>query len=86
MNSNVQECVWFTWWFLFSVRYSRIYRVYHKKHETLCTNLPIHNYFNRINNRLMFQIKDAFKLELQAPKAMKIFATSYKLIDKTKSR
>ena len=34
----------------------------------------------------MFKIKDAFKLELQAPKTMKIFATSYKLIDKTKSR
>ena len=29
-----------------------------KKHETLATVPPIHVYINRINNRLVFKIKD----------------------------
>ena len=29
-----------------------------KKHETLATIPPIHVYINRINNRLVFKIKD----------------------------
>ena len=35
-----------------------------KKHEALTTNPPIHVYINRINNRLVFKIKDGYKLEL----------------------
>ena len=35
-----------------------------KKHETLTTSPPIHVCINRINDRLMFQIKDGYKLEL----------------------
>ena len=38
-----------------------------KKHETLTTIPPIHVYINRINNRLLFKIKDGSKLELQKP-------------------
>ena len=37
--------------------YSRVYRIYHKKHETLSINPPIHIYINRINDRLAFKIK-----------------------------
>ena len=33
-----------------------------KKHETLTTIPPIHVYINRINNRLVFRIKDEYKL------------------------
>ena len=33
--------------------------------ETLKTILPIHVYINRINNSLVFKIKDGHKLELQ---------------------
>ena len=36
-----------------------------KKHETLAAISPIHLYINRINNRLVFKIKDGYKLELQ---------------------
>ena len=36
-----------------------------KKHETLTTIPPIHVYINGINNRLVFKIKDGYKLELQ---------------------
>ena len=42
-----------------------------KKHETLATISPIHVYINRINNRLMFKIKDGYKLELQIPEKKK---------------
>ena len=57
-----------------------------KKHETLTTNPPIHVYINRISNRLVFEIKDEYKLELQTPKTMKLFDSIKKLIDKTKNR
>ena len=35
-----------------------IIRVHHKEHETLPTNPPTHIYINRINNRLLFKVKD----------------------------
>ena len=35
-----------------------------KKHETLTKIPPIHVYINVINNRLVFKIKDGYKLEL----------------------
>ena len=38
-----------------------------KKHETLTAIPPIHVYINRINNRLVFKIKDGYKLGLQTP-------------------
>ena len=56
-----------------------------KKNETLTTIPPIHVYINRINNRLVFKIKDGYKLELQTPKTMKLFGSTKKLIEKTKN-
>ena len=56
-----------------------------KKHETLPINPPIHIYVNRINNRLVFEIKDGYKLELQTLETMKLFGSTKKLIDKTKN-
>ena len=56
-----------------------------KKHETLTTVPPIHVYINRINNRLVFKIKDVYKLELQTPGTMKLFGSTKKLINKTKN-
>ena len=44
-----------------------------KKCETLTTIPSIHVYINRINNRLVFKIKDGYKLELQTPETMKLF-------------
>ena len=49
-----------------------------KKYETLPTNPPIHIYINRINNRLVFKIKDGYKLELQTPETMKLFGCTKK--------
>ena len=57
-----------------------------KKHKTLKTIPPVHVYINRINNRLVFNIKDRYKLELQTPETMELFGSTKKLIDKTKNR
>ena len=56
-----------------------------KKHEILTTIPPIHVYINRINNRLVFKIKDGYKLELEIPGTMKLFGSKkIKIKDKTK--
>ena len=49
-----------------------------KKHETLSTKSPIHIYINRINNKLVFKIKDGYKLELQTDETMKLFGSTKK--------
>ena len=54
--------------------------IYHKKHETLLINPPYDIYILRINNRLVFKIKDEYKLEIQAPATMKLFGSTKKLI------
>ena len=46
-----------------------------KKHETLTTIPPIHVCINKINNRLVFKIKDGYKLELQTRETMKLFGS-----------
>ena len=74
-----------TRWFLFCVRYSRLYWIYIKIHETLTKIPPIHVYINRINNRLVFKIKDGYELELETPETIKLFGSREKLIDKTKN-
>ena len=55
-----------------------------KKHETLTTIPPIHVYISRINNRMVFKIKDGYKLQLQTPEAIKLFGSTKTLIDKKK--
>ena len=47
---------------------------------------PIYIYINVINNRLVFKIKDGYKLELQTPETMKLFGSKKKLINKTKKK
>ena len=47
-----------------------------KKHETLTTIPHLHVYINRINNRLVFKIKDGYNLELQTPETMKLFGST----------
>ena len=49
-----------------------------KRHQTLTTIPPIHVYINRINNRLVFEIKDGYKLELKTPETMKLFGSTRK--------
>ena len=49
-----------------------------KKYEPLSTNLPINIYINRINNRLVFKIKDVCKLQLQTLDTMQLFVGTKK--------
>ena len=55
-----------------------------KKYETLITIPPIYVYINIINNRLVFKIKDGYKLELQTPETMNLFDSTKNSIDETK--
>ena len=57
-----------------------------KKHERLTTIPPIYVYINRVNNRLVFKIKDGYELELQTPETMKLFGSTKKIIDIMKKR
>ena len=57
-----------------------------KEDETLTSIPPIYVYINRINNRLVFEIKDGKKLELQTPEIMNLFGSVKKFMDKTKNR
>ena len=57
-----------------------------KKHETLTAIPLIHVYLNRINNRLVFKIKDGSRLELQTHETMKLLGSTKKLVDKRKNR
>ena len=51
----------------------------------LLTVIPIiHVYVNRINHKLVFEIKNGYKLELQTPESRKLFSSIKELIDKIK--
>ena len=50
-------------------------------HETLNTIPPFHVYINTIDNRLVFKIKDGYRIELQTPETIKLFGSTKKLID-----
>ena len=49
-----------------------------KKHETL-TTVPLIHYMNRINNKLVFKRKDAYKLGVQTPEIIKLFGSTKKI-------
>ena len=51
--------------------------------KILPNNCPIHIYTNRIDNRLVFKIKDWYKKESQSPETIKLFDRTKKSIDKT---
>ena len=55
-----------------------------KKHETLTKNLPVQIYRNKIENRIVFQIKIGCKLELLSPKTMKLLGSAKKDDNKDK--
>ena len=55
-----------------------------EKHGNINKIPPVHVYINRVNNRLVFKIKDAYRLELQTPERKKLFNSTKILTDKTK--
>ena len=56
-----------------------------KKYETLTENPPIQIYPNKIKNRIIFKIKNGYKLELLTPETMKLLGSTHKDFDKDKN-
>ena len=55
-----------------------------KNHETLIRSPPIHIYIKRINNGLVFKMKDGYNLKLQTPETIKLLGSTKILADKKK--
>ena len=55
------------------------------KHETLTKNPSIQIYSNKIKNRIIFKIKNCYKLELLTPETMKLLGSTKKVVDKDKN-
>ena len=49
-----------------------------KNHETLIENPPVQIYPNIIKNRIIFQIKTGYKLEMLTPETMKLLGSTKK--------
>ena len=56
-----------------------------KKHETIADVSPVLIYVNEINNRIVFKIKSAYKLELLLKETMKLLGSTSNSIDKDKN-
>ena len=56
-----------------------------KKHETLTDNPSIKIYSNKIKNRIVFKIKNGYKLELLTPETMKLLGSTKNVVDKDKN-
>ena len=56
-----------------------------KKHVILTDNPSIKIYSNKIKNRIVFKIKNGYKLELITPETMKLLGSTKKVADKDKN-
>ena len=56
-----------------------------KKHETLSENPLLQIYPNKIKNRIIFKIKNGYKLELLTPETTKLLGSTKKDVDKDKN-
>ena len=56
-----------------------------KKHETITDVSPVLIYVNEINNRIVFEIKSGYKLEILLKETMKLLASMSNSIDKDKN-
>ena len=56
-----------------------------KKHETITRNSPIQIYPNKIKNRIVFEIKTGYKLELLTPETKKLLGSTKKDVDSDKN-
>ena len=56
-----------------------------KKHETIGENAPILIYANTINNRIVFEIRSGYKLELLSKETMKLLGSTSSIIDADKN-
>ena len=56
-----------------------------KKHETLTDNPSIKIYSNKIKNRIVFKIKNGYKIELLTPETMTLLGSTKNVVDKYKN-
>ena len=56
-----------------------------KKHETFAENPPVQIYPNKIKNRIVFEIKTGYKLELLTPETMKLLESGKKTLTMIKT-
>ena len=56
-----------------------------KNHKKLPFNPAFFIYINKMDDRVMFIIKNAYQPELQTPETMKLFGSTQKLTGKTKT-
>ena len=52
-----------------------------KKHVILTDNLSIKIYSNKNKNRIVFKLKNGYKLELLTPETMKLLGSTKKVVD-----
>ena len=57
---------------------------YIKNHETIADNPPVQIYTNKIKNRIVFEIKTYYKLELSSSETMKLLGSTKKDVDQDK--
>ena len=55
-----------------------------KKHETITNNPPVQIYTNKLKNRIVFEIKTGYKLELLSPDTVKLLGSTKKDIAQDK--
>ena len=56
-----------------------------KKYKTIGENAPILIYANTINNRIVFEIKSGYKLELLSKQTMKLLGSTSSITDADKN-
>ena len=56
-----------------------------KKHETLTQNPPVRIFPNKIKNRIVFEIKTGYRLELLIPETMRLLGSTKKDVDVNKN-
>ena len=56
-----------------------------KKHETLTQNPPVQIFPNKIKNRIVFEIKTGYRLELLIPETMRLLGSTKKDVDVNKN-
>ena len=56
-----------------------------KKHETLTDKASIKIYSNKIKHRIVFKVKNCYKLELLTPETIKLLGSTKNVVDKDKN-
>ena len=64
--------IWSSWRIIFCIRYSELFWIYPRKHETKTDSPSIRIYVNKIENRVTFKIKTGYYLKFLTPETMKL--------------